>query len=516
MAKIKLVSIIQFSFIILFSMAFISVSKDKWQSKYLKISDGNKITYNPDKEGNIIPDFSHVGYQGGDKPIPVVAVVKSVSPTGSDNDQTVIQAAIDEVSAKDLDGDGFRGTVLLKKGVYKIPGTINITASGVVLRGEGDGKNGTELISTAKKKVTLIAVTGTGKASEVEGSRVKITDDYVPVGTTSFNVSAAGNFRVGDRIIVYRPGTDAWIHDLKMDQIVERDGTIQWTANRYNIRFYRVITKIEGNKIYIDNPIVMAMETKYGGGEVYKYNFAGRINNVGIENIYCESEFDNDVAENHGWEAVNFNKIENGWVTKVTSMFFGNSCVNMESEAKNISVLSCGCFKAKSIITGGRRYSFSNDGQLNLVMNCQTTEGRHDYVTGSTTCGPNVFYNCTAKNTHADIGPHQRWAMGTLYDNIVTDGQINVQDRGDMGSGHGWAGVNQVLWNCTANTATVQSPWVSGRNYCIGLQGKKVEGAFKDRPDGEWEGQNKPGLNPESLYEAQLKARGKALPAKPI
>ena len=70
-------------------------------------------------------------------------------------------------------------------------------------------------------------------------------------------------------------------------------------------------------------------------------------------------------------------------------------------------------------------------------MNCQSTEGRHDYVTGARVCGPNVFYNCTAFQTYADIGPHHRWAVGTLYDNIITDGEINVQDRGQMGSGHG-------------------------------------------------------------------------------
>jgi hypothetical protein len=115
------------------------------------------------------------------------------------------------------------------------------------------------------------------------------------------------------------------------------------------------------------------------------------------------------------------------------------------------------------VITGGRRYSFSNNGQCNLFTNCHTTEGRHDYVTGSKTLGPNVFYNCTAKKTHADIGPHHRWAVGTLYDNIVTDGEINVQDRGNWGSGHGWAGVTQVLWNCTVKRAAVQSPWASGK-----------------------------------------------------
>ena len=29
----------------------------------------------------------------------------------------------------------------------------------------------------------------------------------------------------GDKIIVFRPGTEQWIKDLKMDQIEEREGT---------------------------------------------------------------------------------------------------------------------------------------------------------------------------------------------------------------------------------------------------------------------------------------------------
>jgi hypothetical protein len=202
-----------------------------------------------------------------------------------------------------------------------------------------------------------------------------------------------------------------------------------------------------------------------------------------------------------------FDKVENSWVKNVIAKYFAYSCVHLNSLAKNISVLHCGCYDHKSVITGGRRYSFCNEGQQNLFINCQTTDGRHDFVTQARTCGPNVFYNCSAKTTHADIGPHHRWSSGTLYDNIITDGEINIQDRGNYGSGHGWVGVTQVVWNCTVKKATVQSPWVNGENYCIGLKGEKALGRFKDRPDGEWDGQNKEGLQPASLYLAQLKAR---------
>ena len=141
---------------------------------------------------------------------------------------------------------------------------------------------------------------------------------------------------------------------------------------------------------------------------------------------------------------------------------------------------------------------------MNLFMNCHATEGRHDFVTGAKVAGPNVFYNCTATNTHADIGPHHRWAMGTLYDNIVTDGEINAQDRGNWGTGHGWSGVTQVFWNCTASKGAIQNPWVSGKNYVIGFRGEKYDGRLKGRPDAVWEGQNKQELAPLSLYQAQL------------
>jgi hypothetical protein len=476
---------------------------ETWESGFVKINKDGSLKYIPDAQGNIIPDFSRVGYYQGDKSLPSIPVVKTISP--SVDAQQTIQAAIDEVSAMPLNKDGFRGAILLKKGTYEIPGTLFIRASGVILRGESDA---TKLVATANKQQPLISVTGSGNPNPVPGTKTNITDKYVPVGTFSFNVASTQSLKAGDAIMVYRPGTAQWIEDLKMHQIDAREGTKQWQPAEYNLEFERTITKIEGNRVYIDNPVVLAMEEKYGGGEIYRYSFEGRINHVGVENILCESVFSSDTAEDHGWDAIKFNKIENGWVRNVTARYFGYSCVNLGQDAKYITVTDCRSYDAKSKITGSRRYSFNNDGQLNLFMNCETTEGRHDYVTGARVLGPNVFYNCKASRTHADIGPHHRWAVGTLFDNIVTDGEINIQDRGNWGSGHGWAGVTQILWNCTAKRAAVQSPWASGKNYSIGLKGDKYDGRLKGRPDGEWEGQNKDGLQPKSLYVAQLKARG--------
>ncbi|PTR01550.1 hypothetical protein C8P68_101784 [Mucilaginibacter yixingensis] len=478
----------------------------EWQSKFVTLNADGSLTYHADEQGNTLPDFSLVGYHQNDIPLPTLPVVKTVEAPAGGDAQQLIQDAIDEVAQRPADASGLRGAILLKRGTYTIAGKLYIKASGIVLRGEGDDKNGTRIVATGKGQRTLLNIEGAGNIKPA-GAKVDITDGFVPVGAKSFHVASVNGLTVGERIILYRPSTANWIHDLRMDQIQERKGTKQWQAGEYDLHYERTITQIEGNQISIDNPVVMQMETKYGGGAIYPYTFDGRIKEVGIENICFESEYAGDTDEDHGWIAVGLSKVENAWVRNVTSRYFGYACVSTEDGSRNVTVIDCKCLDAKSVITGGRRYSFNNTGQLNLFMNCHAKDGRHDYVTGAKVCGPNVFYNSTAKNVHADAGPHHRWASGTLYDNIISDGEINVQDRQYMGSGHGWSGVTQILWNCTAKAAAVQKPWVSGTNYNIGFHGRQTEGSFKGRENGEWEGQNKDGLMPSSLYMAQYKAR---------
>ena len=476
------------------------------ESKYYSINKDGSLNFKPDEEGNIIPDFSRVGYHMGDKELPKVKIIKTISAVANGSSQEVIQKAIDETASMVPDKNGFRGAILLKKGTYNIPGAITIKTSGIVLIGEGNDENGTRLIAKGKDKRALIQVSGEGMPIEVKGTRTKITDDFVPVGQFHVSVENPENFKIDDEIIIYRPGTDKWIEDLQMNKIIQRLGTLQWEAKGYNLTFERKITDIRGKKIFFNQPIVMPLEKKYGGAEVYKFTFKGRIEEVGIEQILLESEYTNETDEEHSWKAIDFDKIDNGWVKNVVSKYFANSCVNLDRYARYVTVTDSKCLDAKSVITGGRRYSFNINGSFNLIKNCETKEGRHDYVSGAKTMGPNVFYNCKASKTYADIGPHHRWSAGALYDNIVTDGEINIQDRGNYGTGHGWVGTSQVVWNCRVKRAAVQTPWISGKNYCIGLVGEKYQGRLGGKPDGEWESYGKH-VKPQSLYLTQLKAR---------
>ena len=87
-----------------------------------------------------------------------------------------------------------------------------------------------------------------------------------------------------------------------------------------------------------------------------------------------------------------------------------------------------------SQITGGRRYPFNINGQRCLVKHCTSDWGRHSFVTGSRVSGPNVFYRSRSTRDQSDIGPHHRWGVGQLYDNI-RGGQMRAYRREDPNPG---------------------------------------------------------------------------------
>jgi hypothetical protein len=102
-------------------------------SKLVYPGKGGRLVYTPDGNGNTLPDFSNCGYAGGGVKLPDVAVWETVLPVQGDA-SSVIQAAIDKVSKMLADEDGFRGAVLIKKGVYKIGQPLQITTGGVASR----------------------------------------------------------------------------------------------------------------------------------------------------------------------------------------------------------------------------------------------------------------------------------------------------------------------------------------------------------------------------------------------
>ena len=477
-------------------------------SSLVSIGTNGKLVYTPDSKGNVVPDFSGVGYMNSESSIPTIAVVKTVNAVVGDN-WTNVQNAINEVAALPLDSNGFRGVILFKSGTYELNNTINITASGIVLRGEGFDGAGTNFVATKKAQHTLFNFAGAFGKTSISSSTKKITDVYVAIGKKQITVASGHTFVVGDKVLVHRIPNDAWINLLGMDKISLADPlAIDWTADAYDVYSERKITAVNGNIITLDAPIMDVIDPAYSTGELMKYT-SNRIEKCGIENMRISSYYASDTDELHGWTAISFANIANAWARNIEAYYFGYSAVHITGTASWVTVDSCKMLDAKSIITGSRRYSFNVDGQRNLVTNCTTKSGRHDYVNGSRTCGPNVFYNNTASMQNSDIGPHHRWSTGVLFDNIVGNGNQNVQNRLDAGSGHGWSGGQIMFWNCTAGKMIVQDPPGDERNWTIGCKSPEITnvGTVVTELLGIVESQGTLIAAIPSLFEAQLSER---------
>ncbi|MCE5185920.1 MAG: discoidin domain-containing protein [Planctomycetaceae bacterium] len=462
---------------------------------------GTYANENETNADNKLPNFSLCGYMGGGAAIPDVPTVLTIRPQEGDDTQG-IQDAIDAVSGRSPNANGFRGAVLLKAGRYQVASTLHIRVSGVVLRGEGQDALGTILEAVTPSDYDVIVLgSGSGSYGAQSGTTRAITSAYVPGGAVGFDVSDASGYAAGDWISVQRTPNQFWIDDLAM-------GQWGWTPGGYVTDHERYVTAVFGNTITVDVPLVDIYQDKYGGGQIFKLNSISRVNKSGVENLRVESCYASATDELHPWDAIRVQYAENCWVRSVTAKYFAYSCVNLGSYARYVTVEDCAFVDPKSVITGGRRYSFNIESTAtrNLFQRCYSHESRHDFVLGSRTRGPNAFVDCYADRSHADAGPHHRWSTGCLFDNVYSSNSIDVENRESSGSGHGWSGAQIVFWNCQTPSQVCDAP-KGAMNFAIGSKASKREGHWAaEEPFGWWEHQNAD-VSPRSLYFQQLQDR---------
>ena len=286
-----------------------------------------------------------------------------------------------------------------------------------------------------------------------------------------------------------------------------------WTTSGYDIRWFFTVTAVSGSDITVDLPITVVVDpVKYGGARVAEYNWdAKHVTQVGVENLQLVSSYDstNTNDEEHGWKAIKFIRTSDSWVRQVTARYFNSGVVSIQTASSFITVEDTAQLDPWGTRNGGRRYSFNiDDSWGNLFQRCFARDGRHDYVSGSRTPGPNVFVDSYAVDASTDIGPHHRYATGQLYDSIKsidldgTPGEFKVRNRGSSGSGHGWAGAQVMFWN-NEGQITCDAP-NNGMNFAVGNVGPHIEDENYVEPNGIWQSIDQH-VTPRSLYYAQLK-----------
>jgi hypothetical protein len=494
-------------------------------SKWVFSAKDGRLQYTTDNRGNRIMDFSHAGYQGGGVALPTVAAARTVAPVAGDNTAN-IQAAIDDVSRRERDKDGFRGAVVLERGSYDVAGELRITASGVVLRGSGSGETGSTIRVTGPVH-RFLDISGTG-SWQPDGEPSAIVDRYVPFGADAFQAAAVGRFKAGDTILVQRPVTETWIRFMGMDRL-SRDGRPQtWIKPGVVHTTDRTIKSISGNRITLDVPLSDSFDAAYlapAGASIVKYVFPGRIDRVGVESMRVVVPGRDVPISESQYTLLRLNAIGDGWVRDVIAENTQNS-VTIAHTARRLTLENVHIRHAVPFTAPASPADFAISGtQILLHRSSVTGKGVWPVVTQAGVTGPNVVLHFKADE--AGVAPHQRWATGLLVDSSeFTNGTdrrpgIAFSNREYAGSGHGWSAGWSVAWNVRTDVLLVQQP-PGAKNWCIGCTGRHTPILWHGNPivvpPIPSETFESPGtaVTPASLYLAQLKDRLGAAAVKRI
>ena len=465
------------------------------------ITETDELVYKSYPNGDRIPDFSFCGYRQSEYPIPWVDA-KVYVPVVDGDATGLIQQALNYVASLPMEPDGFRGAVQLAPGNYELKGKLLMRADGVVLRGSGCHKNGgTVLRALGPMKDELIRVLGYNNAKTED--TIHIAGQYVPVNATVIPLKQTATLKVGDKIRIVRPSTAGWLSVLGTDRLGNEQeyNFSKWTPGRHDMVWERTVVAVTSESITIDVPLTMSLDPKYGGGYILPLSWTGRINNVGIENLCCDSEYDhtNLKDENHRWQAITFNHVKDGWVRRVEAHHFAGSAVMVLEGAMQVTVEDCKFLYPVSEIANHRRYAFHTLGQLTLFQRCYSEEGYRDFTVGVAVPGPNAFVQCHSERPYSFSGSTGGFSNGILMDKITVSGgiiQLGYRDMADQGAG--WVAANSMCWQGRASQTHCVTP-PTAHNWAYGMWTQPFGNGHYEL--------SHTFVKPESFFYAQLAAR---------
>jgi hypothetical protein len=450
----------------------------------------HRLHYRYDARGNSIMDFSSAGYRAGGVKLPSAIVAPRLIPASGDNTAR-IQAALDNAT----------GVVALAAGEYEIAGTLSITRSGVVLRGErGAG------IRLTGKPHRFLEIHGTGTCRE-EGPDAPVLDAYVPAGATTFRVRGASTFHAGDRVLVLRPVTTEWIHFIGMDSLLGDSQPQTWIRAGSVIRTDRVVESVDGDRVTLDAPLSDALDSQFTAASLVRYSFPGRITEVGVEGLRIEAPFEDVPITGPQYSALRMDAVEDGWARDLDIRETQNGIV-IGPGTKRLTLTNVRITHSAAHSDSAAPADFSLQGTQILLDRCRATgDGTWPVVTQSEVTGPLVVLNFTAD--HGGVAPHEPWATGLLVDGGKFPGGteqrpgLAFSNRAPTGSSHGWDIGWAVAWNVSSPFLLAQKP-PGAMNWCIGCIGTPV--TIGSTPNGIFDSPGKT-VEPASLYLQQLRDR---------
>lgn len=483
--------------------------------QWVRLNADGKLAYTTTPHGDRIVDFSYAGYRGGGVALPDAPVAETLNPSGAD-DTAALQSALDRVAARAAKADAPQA-LLLASGTFHLSAPVNISASNVVLRGSGRDKTTLQLTGTPHLGLNLGLRDSGEPPARSPHTQTTLAGTYIPSGTQQLAVANAAGFAVGDTVLIHHPITPDYIHFMGMDHLVRNGKEEHWIGD--SITTERRIAAIHGNIITLDVPITDDYDPRFGGGSATTVTAVlapARLHDSGVEALAIAAPSMSVGLTDHHFDGIRINSAEDVWLRDV-DVRDTTGFVDVGGSARRVTIDRVNLVEQKAITSSAKNAGFSLAGTQTLVMRSTAHADKLFFaITQARVQGPNVVLDCDFTGDQA-IEPHQRWATGFLVDNThVRGGGINFINRGEMGSGHGWAIGWSVIWNSSADEITAQLP-PGSMNWVIGSKGQRRRqpmptydpGHHNDGPDlpeAIYDSWNKP-VQPRSLYLQQLTDR---------
>jgi hypothetical protein len=483
-------------------------------------------------DGRFLHDFSYAGYRGGgvplgqDVPAATIDVVADhdADPSGASDATAALQAAIDEAVA--MGG----AVVAIPAGLYRVDGTLAVTGSRVVLRGEGP--DASRLWFTRFMNMSFASHLTIGAPPTLGEEALLVADGEARASTVT--VADAGAFAVGDDVAV------GWT--ISPEFVEEHGMTGTWGPfnGAWQPFFWRTVTAVDGDVLTLDVPLRYPARTR-DAASVRKAG--GYLREVGVEGLGLA----NAVGWDDAWaqdqvHVLALAGVADGWVRDVAS--FPSPGAPPEGFAKDRHLQSSGIsvLRAKRVTIadttlerpehrgeGGNGYLFevSQSSEV-LIRDCTGRAGRHNFIqnwgfgaTGIVWLRIHSLEGVAVAVKDLDFGLvglsefHHSLATANLIDQSTLDDGWGAVNRGSYSSGAGHAATQSAIWN-PQGSGTIRSRQfghgyvigpAEGLNVQTGLGASEAEGTEPE----DWVERapvdaNGP-LVPASLYEDQLARR---------
>ena len=272
----------------------------------------------------------------------------------------------------------------------------------------------------------------------------------------------------------------------------------------------RIIKVVSSNTVTLNIPLTDQLDSNYMSPKLVRYTPPAAPSELGLESLSitlspsCSGKIITDKSCKGSALAV-LPWVTNSYARDLAVTGFNNA-VNVAQNASRITIQNVISTRDHDTDNNaGYAADIAISGSQVLVIDSATKGGEKTksfpVITQGLTPGPNAVVRHYGQQADMQIQPHAHWAHGFLVDN--TTATTTLINRGDSGSGHGWAINSGVAWNIVGKY-DIQSPPL-GTNWGIGCRGGE-----RDEDNNGTMVAERQSVEPVSLFEAQLAARGKA------